>query len=183
MWYCSVSFCRKQSRESPLERSLAGRSRPLARRLDQPLGQLDDAVVVEVPGGADDDLRRRVVGAAVGLDVRNRDRGDHLGFAQHPPTERVLAEDRFGEDVVNPVLGLVVVHRDLLQHHLALGVDLGIGRSEQHLRQQVEDVLGVLVEEARVQVGRLLAGGGVDRGAEPVEALGDLDRRVARRSP
>src|SRR3954453_18541460 len=45
---------------------------------------------------------------------------------------------------------------------------------------KVEDVLGVLVEEARVQVRRLLAGGGVDRGPEPVEALGDLDRRVAR---
>jgi hypothetical protein len=37
----------------------------------------------------------------------------------------------------------------------------------------------VLVEEACVQVGGLLAGGCVDGGAEPVEALGDLDRREA----
>ena len=148
--------------------------------MHQPLGQLDDAVVVEVAGGADDDLRRRVVGAAVGLDVGDRDRGDHLGLAEHPAPERVLAEDGLGEDVVDPVLGLVVVHRDLLQHHLALGVDVGVGRRQQHFRQQVEDRLGVLVEEAGVQVRRLLAGGGVDRGAEPVEALGDLDRRVAR---
>ena len=37
----------------------------------------------------------------------------------------------------------------------------------------------MLVEEARVEVRRLLAGGGVDDGAEAVEELGDLDRRVA----
>ena len=135
--------------------------------------------MVEVTGGADDDLRAGVAATPVALDVRDRDRGDHLGLAEHPAPEWVRAEDGLGEDVVNPVLGLVVVHRDLLQHDLALGVDFGVGRGQQHLRQQVEDLLGVLVEEARVQVRRLLAGGGVDRGPEPVEALGDLDRRVA----
>ena len=104
-------------------------------------------------------------------------------LAEHAAAQRVLAEDRLGEHVVDPVLGLVLVHRDLLEHHLALGVDVRVGRRQQHLGQQVEDLLGVLVEEARVEVRRLLAGGRVDRGAEAVEALGDLDRRVARRCP
>jgi hypothetical protein len=68
---------------------------------------------------------------------------------------------------VDAVLRLVLVHRDLLQHDLALGVDLRVGRAEQHSRQQVEDLLGVLVEEAGVQVGRLLAGRRVDEAPSP----------------
>jgi len=67
----------------------------------------------------------------------------------------------------------------LLEDDVALGVDFGVGRSEQHFRQQLEDLVGVLVEEAGVEVGRLLAGRRVDHGAEAVEALGNLDRRVA----
>ena len=149
-------------------------------RRDEPLGELDDALVVEVAGGADDDVGARVAGPVVGVDVGDRDRGDHLGLPEHAPAQRVLAEDGAGEDVVDAVLGLVLVHRDLLEHDVALGVDVRIGRGEQHFGEQLEDVVGVLVEEAGVQVRGLLAGRRVDRGAEPVEALGDLDRRVAR---
>ena len=137
--------------------------------------------MLEVAGGGDDDVARRVAGVVVGGDLGHRDRADHLGAAEHAAPERMVAEDRLGEDVVDAVLGLVLVHRDLLEHDLALGVDLvggSVGR-EQHLGQQVERLLGVLVEEARVQVGRLLAGRGVGRGAHAVEELGDLDRRVA----
>ena len=98
---------------------------------------------------------------------------------EHAPAERVTAEDRPVEHVVDLVLGLVLVHRDLLEHDLALGVDLRVGRAEQHLRQEVEGLLGVGVEESRVEVRRLLAGGRVHGGAEAVEDLRDLDRRVA----
>ena len=99
--------------------------------------------------------------------------------AKHAAPERVLAEDRLVEDVMDLVLGLVLVHGDLLQHDLALGVHLGIGRPKQHLREQVEGALGMGVEQSRVQMRGLLAGRGVDRGPKPVEDLRDLDRRVA----
>ena len=49
-------------------------------------------------------------------------------LAEHAAAERVSAEDRLGEDVVDAVLRLVLVHRDLLEHDLALGVDVGVGR-------------------------------------------------------
>ncbi len=142
-------------------------------------GQLGDPLVVEMPGGADDDVLPGVASSVVGVDLGDRDRGDHLRLAQNAAAERVLAEDCVGEEVVDAVLRFVLIHRDLLQHHVALGVDLRIGRRQQHLGEQVEDLLGVLIEEAGVQMGRLLAGRRVDRGAEPVKALGDLDRRVA----
>ena len=144
--------------------------------------ELDDLLVIDVARRRDDDVRACVVGAVIGVDVRDRDRADHLGLAEHPPAERMAAEDRAVEHVVDLVLRLVLVHRDLLEHDLALGVDLGIGRAEQHLRQQVEGLVGVGVEEPRVEVRRLLAGSRVHRGAEAVEDLRDLDRRVALRA-
>ena len=98
--------------------------------------------------------------------------------------ERMVAEDRLVEHVVDLVGGLVLVHRDLLDHDLALGVDLvlGVDRREEHLRHQVEGALGVLVEEARVDVRGLLARRRVERGADRVELLVELDRRVALRA-
>ena len=142
------------------------------------LGQRDDPLVIDVAGGRDDDVRAEVARLVVGGDVGDRDRADHVGGAEDPLAERVLAEDRLGEEVVDAVGGLVLVHRDLLDHDLALGVDVGEGRPEEHLGEQVEGGLGVLVEEARVEVGRLLARRRVGRRAETVEVLGDLDRRV-----
>ena len=117
----------------------------------------------------------------VGGDVGNGDRADHLSRAEHAAPERVVTEDRIREHVVDAVGGLVLVHRDLLDHHLALGVDVGEGRLQEHLGEQVQSRFGVFVEEARVEVGRLLARRRVRGGAEAVEVLGDLDRREALR--
>ena len=147
-----------------------------------PLGELDDRVVVDVARRGDDDVRAGVAGPVVGVDVGNRNRADHLRLAQDPPAERMTAEDGTVEYVVDLVLRLVLVHRDLLEHDLALGVDLRIGRPEQHLGEQVEGLVGVGVEESRVEVRRLLAGRRVHRRAEAVEDLRDLDRRVALRA-
>ena len=96
---------------------------PLSRRvgrLDVPPGQLDDPIVLEVPRRGHHDVRARVAGPVIRVDVRNRDRADHLGLTQHPPAQRMPAEDGAIEHVVDLVLRLVLVHRDLLQHHLAL---------------------------------------------------------------
>jgi hypothetical protein len=141
-----------------------------------------DRVVVEVAGRGDDDVVGGVAAAVVGGDVRHRDVGNDVGPAEDAAAERRVTEDRVGEVVVDAVRRLVLVHGDLLEYDVALGVDVGEGRFEQHLAEQVEDLVGVLVEETRVQVRRLLAGGGVERRPEPVEALGDLDRRIVRRA-
>ena len=91
----------------------------------------------------------------------------------------MVAIDGLGQEVVDAVGRLVLVHRDLLEHDLALGVDVGEGRAEHHLGHQVERVLGVLVEEAGVDVRGLLGGRGVGRRPHAVHLLGDLDRREA----
>ncbi len=135
--------------------------------------------MIEVAGRADDQAVRDVAAAVVVGDLRHGRAGDHLGLAEDAAAERMIAVDGLGEEVVHAVLRLVLVHRDLLEHDLALGVDVGERRAEHHLGHQVERVLGVLVEEAGVDVRGLLGGRGVRRGPHAVHLLGDLDRREA----
>ena len=124
-------------------------------------------------------LELDVAGAVVGRDLGDRHGADDVGSAEDPAPERRVAVDGVGEHVVDAVGRLVLVHRDLLDHDLALGVDVGKRRLQEHLGEQVECLLGVLVEESRVELRRLLARRRVRRRAECVEVLGDLDRRVA----
>jgi hypothetical protein len=152
------------------------------RRLEEPLGQLDDLRVGHVPRRGDHQVGAHIPVAVVLGDLRDRDRCDHVGLAKDSPAQRMVPVDGLGEKVVHAIRRLVLVHRDLLEHDLALGVDLRESRAEHHLGHQVERVLGVLVEEAGVDVRGLLARRRVGRGAHAVEALGDVDRRVALRS-
>jgi hypothetical protein len=68
-----------------------------------------------------------------GRQLLARDRADDLGRADHRAPERMLAEDRLAEHVEDAVLGIVFVHRDLLEHDLALGVELAEARMPDHV--------------------------------------------------
>jgi hypothetical protein len=85
----------------------------------------------------------------------------------------VVGEHRRREQVVDEVLRRVLDHRDLLQHDLAFGVDVGKGRRENHVGHHVQGVLEVPVGDARVDDGVLARGGGVQLPAHLVEDLGD----------
>ena len=60
------------------------------------------------------------------------------------------AEHRFGKEVVDEVLWRVFVHRDLLEHHLALGVEIRESRREDHVRHHAERRLNSVVGDASV---------------------------------
>ena len=128
-----------------------GRLRP-SGGLDVLTGELDDPLVLEVARCRDDDVGAGVAGPVIGIDVGDGDGADHLRLAEHAAAERMTAEHGGVEDVVDLVLRLVLVHGDLLEHDLALGVDLRIGRAEQHLGEEVERLIGVGVEEAGVEI-------------------------------
>jgi hypothetical protein len=89
--------------------------------------------MLDVPRGGDHDVRPGVSRPVIGVDLGDRDRADHLGLAEDTAAERMAAEDRAVEHVVDLVLWLVLVHRDLLEDDLTLGVDLRVGGAEQHL--------------------------------------------------
>jgi hypothetical protein len=115
----------------------------------------------------------------VGLQRTPRDARDHLGAPDHRPAERVPAEDGLGREVVDQVARVVLHHRDLLQHHLPLGVDVEEARPEHHVGHHVDGDLQVVVGNPRVDERRLARRGGVELAAHGVEVLRDLLRGVA----
>ena len=86
------------------------------------------------------------------------------------------AEDDLGCDVVHEVLRVVLHHRDLLEHHLALGVEIGERRLEDHVDHRVERLLEVVVGHTRVDDRRLPRRGRVQLATHGVEQLRDLLR-------
>ena len=61
------------------------------------------------------------------------------------------------EDVAERVLGIVVAHRDLLEHDIAFHLDIGgcTHPVEHHIGHQVDGHLQVVVEHMRVVAGVL----------------------------
>jgi hypothetical protein len=130
--------------------------------------------VIEVPGGGDDHVARHIHRTVVGGDRPARDGRDHVGRSDHGPPERVVAEDGLGDQIVHQLLRLILVHRDLLEHDFAFGVDLGERRGEDHVAHHVDRRLEVLVGDPGVDDGVLARRRRVQFPAEPVEDLGDL---------
>ena len=180
-WYCSVLLRWKRSsgsgtRPTGLRRRASARRRVAVAALRERGG---DAVVVDVAGGGQHDVRADVRAPVVAEQRPPRDRGDHLGPADHRPAERMRPEDGLGREVVHDVLRVVLHHRDLLEHDLALRVDVGQRGREDHVRHHVERDVDVVVGDAGVDDGRLARGGGVELAAHRVEQLGDPDGVVA----
>jgi hypothetical protein len=103
---------------------------------------------------------------------------DHRSAADDRPAEGMGAEDRLAQDVEHRVLGVVLVHGDLLEDDLPLGIDVPEGRAPDHVGHDVERAGQMLVEHPRVDRGALLVRPGVELGAHAVEQLVDLGRGV-----
>ncbi len=138
--------------------------------------------MLDVAGDGNDDV---VVARTRRGGTRERapaDGRDHVGAPDHRPPERMAAEDRLGDDVVDEILRIVVDHRDLLEHDLALGVDVGEGRVVDHPDDHVERLLEPVVGHACIDERRLARRRGVQLPAEAVEDLRDLLRGVRARA-
>jgi hypothetical protein len=142
-----------------------------ARRLGR---ELDDRVVIDRPGGRDHDRARHVATRVELGDHVDRRVADDRRAADDRPPERVCAEDGLAEHVEHRVLRIVLVHRDLLEHDLALGVHVLERGAPHHVGHHIEGRGQVLIEHPRVDRGALLVGSGVELGAHAVEELIDL---------
>jgi hypothetical protein len=132
--------------------------------------------VVEIPGGGDHDVARRVRPAVVAGERAAADRGDDLGSADDRATKRMVGEDGLREEVVYELLRRVLVHRNLLEHDVSLLVDLGERGREDHVRHHLERRLDVMVGDARVHDRVLARSRCVELGAHRIERLRDLLR-------
>ena len=80
---------------------------------------------------------------------------------------------------MDDVVGIVVVHRDLVEDHVALGLDV-LGREQRggdHVAEHVHGQAEVLVEDPGVEAGVLLGGEGVELTAHRVQRDRDVERR------
>ena len=112
------------------------------------------------------------------VDLLPADRVDRVRGAQDRPAQRGVTEQLRGERLVHGVRGIVVVHRDLFEHHVALGVHVlrRDQRAGHHVGQDVHGQRQVHVEHPRVIAGVLLGGERVHLAADRVHLRGDVQR-------
>ena len=139
--------------------------------------------VVDVAGGRDHHVRR--AGSAAGRSATIWSRVSAAIDSSVPAIGRPSGESPqacVGEQVVHDVVGVVVVHRDLVEDHVALGLDVlgGEQRAGDHVAEHVDGQRQVLVEDPRVEAGVLLGGEGVELAADRVEGDRDVQRRALR---
>jgi hypothetical protein len=93
------------------------------------------------------------------------------------------AEHRRQEDVAEGVLGIVITHGDLLEHHVALDLDIVCGATptQHHVCNQVDSQFEIGVEHVRVIAGVFAGGERVEFTTDRVDSLRDLDRGARRR--
>ena len=149
-----------------------------------PAKAVDEPLVVEVAGGDHDQVAGQVPAAEELGDLVAGGGLDRLAGAEHLAAERVAREQGLGQQGVDVVLGHVEVHEDLLDDHLALGVDL-VGperRVGEHVAEDVDAEVDPVGRQPRVVRGVLAVGEGVHLAAHRVDRLGDLAGRAGGRA-
>ena len=130
----------------------------------------------------EDDLLALVRAAVIAASARRETLEMTVRAPDDRTAERMRAEHGLRGEVVDEIVRRVLDHRDLLEHDLALRVDVDERRPEHHVRHHVERSLEAVVGDPRVDDGRLARRRCVQLAAELVEDLRDLLRRVARRA-
>ena len=139
-WACSVGRCANVNGTSGSTGALALGLGP-GIDVGQAAGHVvDDLGVGQVAGRGHDQVGRPVPVAVERGDGVAGHGGDRLLGAERLVAEPVPGEQRLEQAGVHDVVGGVLVHEDLLEDDLALGVDLGRAerRCPDHVDEQVE---------------------------------------------
>ena len=108
---------------------------------------------------------------------------DAGGGAEHAVAERVLLVVNAARILAGHRPWLVLVHLDLFENHLLLGVEVFLPQARaQDVREHVHRFRQVLGQHGRVVDGVLFAGVGVVAGPDAVEVQVHLQRGAARRA-
>src|SRR6266571_4071961 len=125
----------------------------------------------EIPRHRDNHLRGSVMPGPERQQRGPAERFDGSDFPEHGPSQRVGAEGILGVQVMEVILRVVFDHPDLFQHHLLLlghfsGVKPGM---VEDVREQVEALRQVLVQNLGVEGGALPGRKGIELPAERVD--------------
>ncbi len=105
--------------------------------------QLDDPIVVDRTGDRDHGGGSAVVGAVEVADIGRADGLDRRPLPCRLAPERMLGVQRLGQQPIRDIVGLVVVHGQFFQDHLAFDLDVGVPQrgAGHHLAEQVDTEL------------------------------------------
>jgi hypothetical protein len=84
------------------------------------------------------------------MQLRPSHRRYRVDTADHGAADGMAVEHRRKEHITDRVLGVVVAHRDFLEHHVAFEIDIvcGAPSSQHHIGHQVDRQLQIGVEHA-----------------------------------
>ena len=159
----------------------------VARLAPQPPGALErceQRVMLDVAGRGHDQLAGMIGAPVERLEVRCPQRGHRVASAEDGVTVGMLTPERVTVQLEHEVVGRIVDHRDLLEHHLPLEVEIRL--AQQRRKDEVPDDVGgnveVLVEDAGLVHGVFTRCIGVERSTERLEFQRDLLGRAPRRA-
>jgi hypothetical protein len=141
-----------------------------------PGDEFDKVLVIEVAGGADDEI--------AGSEVVSIEAGDDgalellygVARAQDRQTERVVFPETLGEDFVDEVVGIVLIHFYFFEDDAALfrdvaGIEDGM---EDEIAEDIHGERKVLIEDFDVEADAFLGGEGVHVAADGIDLAGDI---------
>ncbi len=146
---------------------------PSAQSGESLLDTFDHVVRVDRTGDRHDRVLAPVALGEEATDVVARDRADGLPLTGRLAAKWMPVEHLLGEHPVDDVLGAVVIHRQLVEDHLSLALDVCVTqrRSREHITEQVDAEVGDTTRHTAVE-GRVLLGRvGVDVAADAVDRL------------
>ena len=146
--------------------------------------QFHELLVLQMPGGGDDHVSGR---KTLPVEIQHRialEFPDRVLGPQDRLAERMILPEILGEDFVDQVVGIVLVHLYFFEDDAALAADvIGIEHRVQH--QVAEHVHGdgqMLVQNLDVEADAFLGGKGVHVAADGIDLAGDFFRAAVLRA-
>ena len=146
-----------------------------------PLNDIDQFFMLQIPGRGNHHPGRGVMTLAVGFQIIPRETLNALRPADNRHSKRMIVEEPPVEVIVNELFGIVLDVFQLLDDHLLLLFHLAHveNRMLYQLRNHVNGLRQVVVEDPGVETGVLFCRECVEISPDPLEAAGDLLGRVA----
>src|SRR5579871_1468880 len=138
--------------------------------------EIENLLVGDVAGSGDQDVIGREPVLEAAAQGRLIEFADGFRGSEKGATERMLGPEAAGKNVVEEIFGIVEIHLDLFEDHLAFFADVvGIEtRAEDEIGDDVESDGQMLVENLGVETDLFFGGEGIEHAADGIHFAGDI---------
>ncbi len=142
--------------------------------------QFHQASVIQIAGGGDQDIGRRVITPVIIADHPLIERANGVLAADDGLAERMILIEIAGEDIVQKIFGIVHLHLQLFQDDALFLLDVLFAKQRvaHHVGQDVEGQRQMLVQDFGVVTDHLLGGECVQAAADGIHRARDVFGRA-----